>query len=144
VLELKRELGISYNAAWHLKHKLLQVIKERDDSQPLRGNVQLDDAYIGGERRGGKRGRGAPGKTPFVAAVQTNDEGHPITMRLSKVKGFRKEEIAAWAQRHLHAATIVVSDGLSCFAGVEMAGASMRPSSQAAVPPVSPTKRSLG
>jgi len=65
VLELKRELGISYNAAWRLKHKLLQAMKERDDSQPLRGYVQLDDAYMGGERRGGKRGRGAPGKTPF-------------------------------------------------------------------------------
>ncbi len=122
VLELKRELGISYNAAWRLKHKLLQVMKERDDSQPLRENVQLDDAYMGGERHGGKRGRGAPGKTPFVAAVQTNDDGHPIAMRLTKVKGFRKEEIAAWAQRHLQAATIVVSDGLSCFAGVKTAG----------------------
>jgi hypothetical protein len=28
----------------------------------------LDDAYLGGERTGGKRGRGAPGKTAFVAA----------------------------------------------------------------------------
>ena len=28
-------------------------------------------ADLGGERRGGKRGRGAPGKTPFVAAVET-------------------------------------------------------------------------
>ena len=122
VLELRRELGVSYNAAWRLKHKLLQAMKERDDSQPLCGNVQLDDAYWGGERRGGKRGRGAPGKTPFVAAVQTNDEGHPIAMRLTKIKGFRKEEIAAWAQRHLHAASIVVSDGLSCFPGVQSAG----------------------
>jgi len=122
VLELRREPGISYNAAWRLKHKLLQAMKERDDSQPLSGNVQLDDAYLGGERRGGKRGRGAAGKTPFVAAVQTNDDGHPIAMRLTKVKGFRKRDIAAWAQRHLHAATLVVSDGLNCFAGVTTAG----------------------
>lgn len=121
-LELKRQLGIGYNSAWRMKHKLLQVMKERDDSQPLVGNVQLDDAYWGGERRGGKRGRGAPGKTPFVVAVQTNDEGHPIAMRLSKVKSFSKEEIARWAQRHLHAASVVVSDGLGCFGGVEDAG----------------------
>jgi transposase-like protein len=122
VLELRRELGISYNAAWRLKHKLLQAMKERDDSQPLCGHVQLDDAYLGGERRGGKRGRGAAGKTPFVAAIQTNDEGHPIAMCLSKIKGFRKTEIAACAQRHLHAATFVISDGLSCFAGIATAG----------------------
>ncbi|MEX3582971.1 MAG: hypothetical protein VB137_10845, partial [Burkholderia sp.] len=43
-----------------------------------------DDAYLGGERSGGKAGRGAPGKTPFVAAVQTSDDGRPLFMRLSR------------------------------------------------------------
>ena len=121
-LELKRQLGIGYNAAWRLKHKLLQVMKEQDDRRPLSGIIQLDDAYWGGERRGGKRGRGAPGKTPFVAAVQTNEEGHPIAMRLTKLKSFTKEEIAQWAQRHLETASLVVSDGLACFSSVQEAG----------------------
>lgn len=121
-LELKRQLGIGYNAAWRMKHKLLQVMKERDDSMPLFGRVQLDDVYWGGERRGGKRGRGAPGKTPFVAAVQTTAEGDPIAMRFTRLKGFRKAELAQWAQRHLAASTQVVSDGLSCFTGVQQAG----------------------
>jgi len=70
-------------------------MKERDDSQPLPGNVQVNDACLGGERPGGKRGRGAAGKTPFVAAVQTNGDGHPIAMRLSKLQGFRKTELTA-------------------------------------------------
>jgi len=122
ILELKRQLGIGYNAAWRLKHKLLQVMKERDDGKPLSGTIQIDDAYWGGEHHGGKRGRGAPGKTPFIAAVQTNEDGHPIAMRFTKLKGFRKEEIAQWAQRHLAASSLVVSDGLSCFKGVEQAG----------------------
>ncbi|AFS53999.1 putative transposase [Leptospirillum ferriphilum ML-04] len=65
-LELARQLGISYNSAWHLKRKVFQVMKERDDERPLAGPVQIDDAYWGGERRGGKRGRGAPGKTLFL------------------------------------------------------------------------------
>jgi len=38
--------------------------------RPGPGGVELDDAYLGG-----KRGRGAPGKTPFVAAVETREEG---------------------------------------------------------------------
>ncbi len=36
-LELHRQLGVSYNTAWGMKHKLMQAMKERDDSQPLRG-----------------------------------------------------------------------------------------------------------
>jgi hypothetical protein len=121
-LELKRQLGVGYNAAWRMKHKLLQVMKERDDSQPRSGIIQIDDAYWGGERRGGKRGRGAPGKTPFGAAVQTNGEGHPIAMRLTPLEGFRKKALTQWAQRHLAPRSRVVSDGLSGFSGVEDAG----------------------
>jgi transposase-like protein len=75
-LELMRHLGVSYNTAWKIKHKLMQAMKERDGQRPLRGVIQLDDAYWGGERRGAKPGRGSPNKVPFVAAVATNDEGH--------------------------------------------------------------------
>ena len=55
--------GISYNAAWRMRHKLMQVMMERDREYTLTGQVQLDDADLGGERSAGKRGRGAPGKT---------------------------------------------------------------------------------
>ena len=43
-LELSRQLAVSYNTAWKVKHKLMQVMKERDDTRPLGGWVQLDDA----------------------------------------------------------------------------------------------------
>lgn len=121
-LALKRLLGVSYNTAWGMKHKIMQVMKERDDGKPLSGVIQLDDVYWGGERRGGKRGRGAANKTPFVAAVSLNEEAHPIAMNMNVVKGFRSAEIARWAKRHLQPGSFVVSDGLPCFSAVKDAG----------------------
>ena len=115
-MKLHRHLGISYNAAWRMKHKLMQVMMERDRQFPLTGWVELDDAYLGGERSGGKRGRGAPAKTPFVAGVETNEKGHPLRMKLTVVEGFRRN------RRLLGAGTSVVSDGLACFHGVTAAG----------------------
>jgi len=120
-LELSRQLGISYNAAWRMKHKLMQAMKERDDKTPLDGFVQLDDVYWGGVQSG-PRGRGAKGKRPFVAAVSMNDEGHPIRMRFSAVNGFKTQELTKWAQIHLTPKSLVISDGLACFRGVERAG----------------------
>ena len=76
------------------------VYLERDRAHPLSGWVELDDAYLGGERSGGKRGRGAPGKTPFVAAVETNDEGHPLRMKLIVVEGHRRPRRPCPALRH--------------------------------------------
>lgn len=121
-LSLKRQLGVSYNTAWLVKHKLMQAMKERDDARPLQGIVQLDDAYWGGERRGQGRGRGAPGKTPFVAAVQCDPSGHPIAMRMSVVKGFRSDEMMRWAKAHLAPGSHIVSDGLHCFRAMKQAG----------------------
>jgi hypothetical protein len=36
---------------------------------------KIDDPHLGGERNGGKRGRGSPGKMPIVAAVETTPGG---------------------------------------------------------------------
>jgi transposase-like protein len=114
-LSLRRFLGISVNAAFKLKQKLQHVMKNDDDHLPLEGFVELDDVYWGGKRSGGKRGRGAPGKTPFLAAVSRNEKGHPIHMRMTKVKAFSAHEIGAWSQKHLHPDTVVISDAFNPF-----------------------------
>ena len=121
-MELHRHLGISYNAAWLMKQKIMQVMLERDDKKQLSGRIEMDDAYLGGERTGCKRGRGAAGKTPFVAAVETTDNGDPVRIKLNVVKGFRSTEIKKWSEKHLAAGSAVVSDGLACFNAVTEAG----------------------
>ena len=114
-LKLRRFLGISQTASMRIKHKLQMVMKKADDTKPLKGLVQIDDVYWGGKKSGGKRGRGAAGKSPFVAALQCNDKGHPIFIRFSRVAGFTSKEMLRWAQKHLTPESIIVSDGLACF-----------------------------
>ena len=121
-IELGRRLGVRQNTAWTIRHKLKQVMMERDAAKPLNGRVEMDDAYMGGERTGGKRGRGAPGKTPFVAAVETTPEGKPVRAKLGRVEGFSAKALAVFARRNFNPACIVVSDGLKCFGAVTEAG----------------------
>ena len=81
-LNLSRSLGISANASLRLKHRLQQVIKQADDAQPLHTIIQFDGTNWGGKKHDGDRGRGATGKTPVIAAVSTNLQGHPLYMRV--------------------------------------------------------------
>ena len=76
-------------------------MKERDDSQRLSGTIEVDDVYYGGELHGGKRRRGSENKTHFIAAVSTNQEGHPIKINFTVLKGFRLTEISKWSKKHL-------------------------------------------
>jgi transposase-like protein len=121
-IELGRRLGVRQTTAWKLKHKLGQVMLERDAGKRLDGRVELDDAYLGGERGGGKAGRGAPGKTPFIAAVETTPAGKPARVKLRCVAGFSKRAVSRFARRCLMPGCRVVSDGLPCFAAVAEAG----------------------
>jgi len=117
-LALKRHLGVSYPTAWLLQHKLMQAMVEREEQYPLCGDVQVDDAYLGGELVGGKAGRGSENKVPFVAAISLSAEGHPMSIKMAPVPGFTLKAISEWAKVNLSPGGVVVSDGLACFAGV--------------------------
>jgi len=121
VLEMRRQLGISCNTAWRMKHKIMHVMFERDRGRLLEGDIHLDDSYLGGERIGGKRGRGTRGKTPFIIAVEMHND-QPVYIRLNRVSRFSRHEIELWSQEYLTPGSTVTSDGLNCFAGVTTAG----------------------
>jgi hypothetical protein len=121
-LELRRLLGISYPAAWRMKHKLMQVMFERERTTKLSHRVEVDDAYLGGENPGGKSGRGSENKVPFIAAIQTNNQNNPLYAVFARVGAFTHAEIKAWATTSLVPATTVVSDGLWCFQAVTEVG----------------------
>src|SRR4051794_37887003 len=122
-IELARRLGVRQPTAWLVKHKLMRAMATREATKPkLAGRVEMDDAYLGGERFGGKRGRGAAGKTPIVAAVETTAERRPERLRLTVVKGFRKREVEKLAKAAIEPGATVVGDGLSCWPAVEKAG----------------------
>lgn len=71
-LGLQRILGLgSYRTAWTWLHKLRRAMV-RPGRERLSGEIDVDEAYIGGEKSG-KRGRGAEGKTLILVAVESKD-----------------------------------------------------------------------
>jgi hypothetical protein len=122
-LELARQLDVKWDTAWLIKQKLMEVMFQRNSIYKLEGNVQIDDAYQGGEKPAipGKTGRGARGKVPFVMAVQTRD-GRPIFMQARCVEGFSKEAVRDYAKASIVAGSRVLSDGLGCWNGLDAAG----------------------
>lgn len=80
-LQLQRNLGLhSYQSAWHLAHRIRLAMKEDPLASALKGIVEVDETYVGGKPRRGKkdakgspiinkRGRGTK-KTPVVVLVE--------------------------------------------------------------------------
>jgi ribosomal protein L37AE/L43A len=121
-LELMRQLGVSYRTAWLVKHKIMEAMRVREQGRVLGGRVEIDDAYLGGQLSGGTAGRGSENKVPFVAAVQTTPEGHPLVACLRQ-QPHTSEEVAVFAAQHIAPSATVVSDGLWCFRATQLVGA---------------------
>ena len=79
---------------------------DQEEAYLLRGKIQIDDSYLGGELPGGKADRGSENKIPILATVSLNEAGHPIHARITAVSGFSSEIVpsplraAAISHRH--------------------------------------------
>lgn len=55
-IQLKKELGVTYNTAWHLGHRIRKAM-ENDPESLFVGPVEVDEAFIGGRARNQTRDR---------------------------------------------------------------------------------------
>ena len=82
--ELQRQLGVSYPTAFRMAHLIRQHMAKVDGDDPLGGHVEIDETMVGGKRSGGKRGRGAPGKTVVFGMLER--QGDVMTKVVPNVK----------------------------------------------------------
>lgn len=87
--------------------------------------MEIDDAYLSGERSGGKTGRDSENKVPFVMAVQAAGEGLPHQVCAAQLS-VRRQAVAEFCQRHLVRPLTVISDGLNAFHMAADAGVRQR------------------
>jgi ISXO2-like transposase domain/Transposase zinc-ribbon domain len=75
-LQLQRQLGLKrYETAWMLLHKLRRAMVAPERS-PLTGEIEVDDAYIGGTDSGRRGGRDVFGAaTIVIVAVEVRGNG---------------------------------------------------------------------
>lgn len=112
-LELMRHLGVSYETAWTVKHKLMEAMWVRERTRTLRGTVQMDEAFLGGQSSG-KASLGRKGKVAVLAAVSATKEGKPAMVCLSKQPA-TGEDVVVFTLNTLAEQAKVVSDGAPSF-----------------------------
>ncbi len=68
-VQLQRQLGLSYETAWALLHKLRRAMVN-PEREPLKDKVEVDETYLGGHEVGLKGGRQLLEKALIVGAVE--------------------------------------------------------------------------
>ena len=77
VRKMALQLGMSYRSVYAAVTAMRMAILSHaeDASSLLGGEIELDEAYFGGRRKG-KRGRGAAGKVPVFGILERNGQVH--------------------------------------------------------------------
>jgi ribosomal protein L37AE/L43A len=112
-LELMRHLGVCYQTAWSVKHKLMEAMWVRERRRTLRGTVQVDEAFLGGQASG-RDSLGRKGKVPFLAAVSAAPDGKASRVCLSQQPA-TGEDVVVFCLNTLEPGSLVVSDGAASF-----------------------------
>lgn len=85
--ELQRQLAVNYKTAWRMGHQIRKYLGHVDGDPPLRGEIEVDEAFLGGKQRGVGRGRGkyAANKDIVLGIVQRG--GDVITRVIDNTQG---------------------------------------------------------
>ena len=63
-------VGVNKNTAAFFYHRLREIVAARiEDESPVKGEIEVDESYFGGRRKG-KRGRGAAGKVAVFGILK--------------------------------------------------------------------------
>ena len=108
-LELQRQLGVSYPTALRMAHKIREHMADTDGENPLDGEVEADETYVGGKRPG-TRGRGADGKTIVFGMLERN--GEVMTKVVPNVK---KHTLLQHVYENVEQGSIVHTDELRSY-----------------------------
>jgi transposase len=109
-------VGVNKSTAAFYFHRLREIIAlENEDAAPLFGEIEVDESYFGGSRKG-KRGRGAAGKVPVFGLLKRG--GKVYAKVIPDVKG---KTLKAIIDVKIVPDSIVYSDTLSSYKVLDVA-----------------------
>lgn len=115
--ELERQLGVTYKCAWRMGHQIRKLLGwDSQAPKPLSGNVQIDEAYFGGHRKG-PGGRGALNKTIVMAMIE--EKGRVIAKVIPTVTS---NVVIPLIKEHVIPGTQITTDELKLYKGVVKIG----------------------
>jgi transposase-like protein len=121
-LGLKRVLGLgSYQTAWSWLHKMRHAMV-RPDRDLLQGKIEIDETMIGGERHGGKRGRGAENKRIIVIAVEIIEPKGFGRVRMQQIDSPSAENLFAFITKNVERGSEVRTDSWTGYTNLSKLG----------------------
>ena len=120
-LQLRRQLGINrYETAWMILHKLRRAMVA-PERQPLTGEVEVDEGFLGGRDTELRGGRQRDGKPLVAVAVEVRGNGSG-RLRLQLLPDASAASLTGFVSSSVAAGATVHTDGWLGYSRLSAAG----------------------
>ena len=115
-LLLQRQLGIKrYETAWTILHKLRRAMVNRT-RDPLRGEIELDDTWVGGTQAGLRGSRQIKGRKAALVLVAIERRGRASgRLRMQVIPDLKGTTVREFVARDIAIGSTIYTDGLKSF-----------------------------
>jgi transposase-like protein len=122
-LLVQRQLGLScYETAWMMLHKLRRAMVNAG-REPLRGEIEVDDTWVGGEQAGLRGSRQLKGRPAALVLVAVERRGRGSgRVRMKVIPDFKAKTIVPFLHQNVSPGSTIYTDGLKSFEGLREAG----------------------
>lgn len=130
-LQLQRQLGLGrYETAWMMLHKLRRAMVN-PEREPLTGEVEVDECFVGGPEAGLRGGRERGEKALVVVAVEVRGAGSG-RIRMAVVDDASGQTLTGFVHDNVASGATVHTDGWRGYRPLARSGYEHRPRSQRA------------
>jgi transposase-like protein len=130
-LLLQRQLDLRrYETAWMMLHKFRRAMVNLA-REPLQGDVEVDDTWVGGSQAGLRGSRQLKGRKAALVLVAVEKRGRGTgRARMAVIPDFKSITLIGFLKRNVAPGSTVYTDGLKSFTGLSEAGYKHVPRSQ--------------
>ena len=118
-LLVQRQLGLScYETAWMMLHKLRRAMVNVA-REPLYGEVEVDETWVGGEQAGLRGSRQLKGRRAALVLVAVEKRGRGSgRVRMKVIPDFKGKTIIPFLNQNVSPGSTIYTDGLKSFEGL--------------------------
>jgi len=122
-LLVQRQLGLSrYETAWMMLYKLRRAMVNAV-REPLHGEVEVDETWVGGEQAGLRGSRQLKGRRAALVLVAIEKRGSASgRVQMKVIPDFKAKTIIPFLHQNVSPGSTIYTDGLKSFEGLTEAG----------------------